>query len=242
MQFYNYVGPRAPMATSWTPVWTNLLPTSDEPEKVLQQCSLSSVFQSEFPGLTEVTLPKKYGFVTEDSPKVLNDLAKRYVQVSLAASGPYPALPTVDNHNLLTLILSPFLFIRGSMRFKFLAAATLTQGLISPYAVAQTVLGASVPASAGGIWLGSLWNKPLASVEVPFIQEQAFYELSRTIAGVPVSVPAYNLSFDPTTSAQYVWTSVGDDFSVGYQCAPPCMYFTTPLKSIPSLKQKKETV
>jgi hypothetical protein len=223
-EMYQFVGPRAPVGSNWSFVWGNSLPTSDI-ETVDQQCSIGAEFSKPFPGLTPAHMGTKVGFITEDSPKFLLDLAKHYFRYDAAYSGgPQNSLPGVINQSALTFIIAPFLFMRGSTRAKFLAGS-LTLGQIAPYVPANPVLLASLPGFAGGVFLGTLWNKPVGSVEIPFFQAYPFYEISPTHFDIG-EYPPYTTSFGSTDIAA-TYLSVGDDFSVGYQCAVPCMSVST---------------
>jgi len=243
-EFYQFCGPRAPLSSTWTPVWGSSLPSSDKPvpEDVTQQCSIGAEFKKPFPGLTPTTMSKKVGFITEDAPTHILDLAKHYYRYDTAyGTGFKYSLPIVQsNPSLLTLILAPFLFIRGSTRFKYLAKSTTATGLISPFVPGGSVLQTSDSAASGGIWLGSLWNKPIASVEVPFFQAYPYYELSPTHFDIG-EYPPFATSF-ASTDVQNTFISVGDDFSVGYQCAVPCMSFTTPGPGKNAASKKQRTV
>lgn len=225
-EVYQFVGPRNPLTSTWTMNWGNTLPTVSKPTPINQHCSIGQQFLSPFPGVTEATMSKKQGILTEEGGPLILDLAKHYVRYGPLAwtAAAHSVLPTVPNASLLLFYTAPFLFCRGSVRFKFLAKPALAYGVIAPFVQSGTILGPSDVACSGGIWFGSDFGKPIASVEVPYFQAYPFFEVSPTHGATEEPTMTSSVS---ATDCDFVWHSVGDDFSVGYQAALPLLFYTT---------------
>jgi hypothetical protein len=221
-----YTGLRDPIANGyWTTLYTKTLPT----EEVTGQTSLTAAFASPFEGLTKASLTRQNGMITQDRFYSVLDLGKRYTTCAIPFGvTTTTVLPSTSMTSvMLDYLVAPFMFVRGSIRYKWFSTATAQACSYAPSSplitVPPTTVGPTQPHIINGVWTGTIIGKTVASVEVPFMQEYPFYEFANTHPNVLES-PSFAFSL-PNPDRYY--KAFGDDFSVGFQCAVPLFYYTT---------------
>lgn len=224
---------REPLRSTWQAVTGPVLPTAVE---ATPQTALREQFEKAFEGLTPATLSRQYGLITQDSHMAVTDLGKRYSPWTLGASTT-GVLPSIPRNDVTDFFAYPFLFVRGSMRIKWVDPGQ-AETSASSYLPAAGNIGGTLTYFCGSVWNGSKFGKQVAGAEIPFIQEYPFYEVANTH---PEFVESACLAFPSYASATgTLWIAYGDDLSLGYQAALPLFYVPAPAQPARVKRQARQ--
>lgn len=227
MRFEKLTGPNSTLL-SYFSVYNNLEVSVDSsaPTKVEAQCDIVQEFKKNFQGLTPTKTILEGGLVNPEVPMIYSDLGKRYSLIQVwNATGEYDYYPQMKAtdvpENWLKLLSIPFLFSRGSVNLTtFKTCETLRFG-DDPY----LILGAT------GITIPN--GTPILSAHIPWVWPSLFVETVQSIfPGVG------QLAWVKDVNDKWVFSSFGDDFSLG--CIAPCPWWLYEFPALPKSSTKKE--